>query len=142
LLHAEKSKPVAFTRVPCAEFKVRYGVQNQDNIAISKLHARAWAKNFPGRRSQRKKDRKLAKNTENSTICVFQGGTMEKITEKIVKRPKNTTFKPLYLYHVWKSREGPRPPYRRLWKSRKGPRPPISCRRPWLHVLLFDSNDV
>jgi len=37
LLHAEKSEPVAFTRVPCAEFKVRNEGQKQNIIVISKL---------------------------------------------------------------------------------------------------------
>jgi len=37
LLHAEKSEPLAFARVPCTEFKVRNEEQKQNIIAISKL---------------------------------------------------------------------------------------------------------
>jgi len=37
LFHAEKSEPVAFARVPCAELKVRNVGQKQNIIAISKL---------------------------------------------------------------------------------------------------------
>jgi len=37
LLHAEKSEPVAFAKVPYAEFEVRNEGQKQNIIAISKL---------------------------------------------------------------------------------------------------------
>jgi len=45
-------------------------------LSLEPTALRASAEYFPGGegRVQRKKDQKLAKNTENCTICLFKGG--------------------------------------------------------------------
>jgi len=59
---------------------------------------RASAKKFPGG-SNGKKDRKIAKKTENSTIKPLPEGEPTKKTRKIAKKAENSLYL-LYLYHV------------------------------------------
>jgi len=79
---------------------------------IIMLKSRATAENFPGGDGQQKKDRKIAKKTENSTIKPLPGGSNRKNDQKIAL----FSLYLLYLYHLWKSR-------------RHGP-PASRCRRP------------